>query len=87
MNIMLGNLTVDEIEKRIGVDFPHDIKNFMIASRVENTSEIKKGNWHCFDLPFCILCGDIETATKIYNSVKHRASEVKEQLQISVQKE
>lgn len=84
MNIMLGNLSVSKIEERLGIDFPQDIRDFMKDTHESNASSIGKGKWHCFDIPFVLVCGDLDTAKKIYESVKGRASEVKEALQISV---
>lgn len=86
MNIMLGNMSVNDIEKRIGIEFPEEIREFMKKTRQENISgQIEKGKWHCFDIPFNIVCGDIEIATKIFNSVKDRSSECKKSLQFSLQ--
>jgi hypothetical protein len=82
---MLGNLTVNQIEKRLGIEFHDEIKSFMNESHQAKADKIAKGKWHCFDIPFNLVCGDIEIATKIYNSVKDRASECKEQLQFSIQ--
>ena len=82
--IMLGNLTVEQIESRIGIDFTEEVKIFMKENNQSEAANIKKGKWHCFDIPFHIVCGDVEMATKIYNSVKERAGEVKEALQFSI---
>lgn len=84
MGIMLGNQSIDQIEKRIGISFPNEIRAFMETSHQDEASNIVKGKWHCFDLPFVIVCGDKETAEKIYNSVKERCSEIKEPLRFSV---
>ena len=84
MSIMLGNLTVTEIEKRTGLDFPEDVKQFMLDTHQVEASKIGKGKWHCFDIPFTIVCGDVETATKIYNSVKGRAGDCKEPLEFCI---
>lgn len=86
MNIMLGDLKINEIEKRLGIDFPDEIREFMKGTHQCNASNIAKGKWHCFDMPFHLVCGDIEVATKIFNSVKAKSKEVKEQLQISISK-
>ena len=83
---MLGNQSVTQIEERIGIKFPKDIKEFMEQTRQHEADNIAEGKWHCFDIPFTMVCGDIETATKIFNSVKDRASEVKEQLEIALPK-
>ena len=87
MGIMLGNLTVEQIEHRLGISFPSEVKLFMSENNQSEAAFIKKGKWHCFDIPFHIVCGDIDTATTIYNSVKERASEVKEPLHFSITKE
>lgn len=81
---MLGNLTVAQIEERIGITFSEEIRTFMKENHQEEANNIKNGKWHCFDLPFNLVCGDVETATKIYNSVKDRAKEIKEPLQFSI---
>lgn len=81
---MLGNLTVTQIENRLGIEFPNEIKEFMKTTKQDNANNIAKGKWHCFDIPFCMVCGDIEIATKIYNSVKDKSDECKEALQISI---
>lgn len=83
MNIMLGDLSVSQIEKRIGVDFPEEIRKFMKESHQPSASDVQKGKWHCFDIPFNIVCGDVETATKIFNSVKD-SKVIKEKLQFSL---
>lgn len=84
MNIMLGNLSVSQIEKRLGIEFPEEIREFMNQTHQSEAANIAKGKWHCFDMPFNIVCGDIETATKIYNSVKEKSSECKEVLRFSL---
>ena len=84
MNIMLGDLSVSQIEKRLGVDFPNEIRELMKSTHQANASNIAKGKWHCFDIPFNIVCGDMEIATKIFNSVKEKAGEVKETFQFSI---
>lgn len=81
---MLGNLSVSEIEKRLGINFPNEIRDLMKETNQENAQSIANGKWHCFDIPFNLVCGDVEIATKIFNSVKDRSSECKETLQISI---
>ena len=84
MSVMLGNLKVIQIEKRLGIEFPEEIREFMKNTHQPEANNIAKGKWHCFDIPFNLVCGDLETATKIFNSVKDRASECKEELQFSL---
>ena len=84
MSIMLGNLSENQIEERLGIEFPKDIREFMKQTRQSEANNIAKGKWHCFDIPFNIVCGDVETATKIFNSIKDKSSECREVLQFSV---
>lgn len=86
MNLMIGNLSVDQMESRLGIEFPADIKAWMKENHQSNAANVAAGKWHCFDVPFCLDCGDMETATKIFESVKDRANEVIEPLQIALQK-
>lgn len=84
MNMMLGNLSISQIESRLGIDFTEDIRDFMSKNHEPNASHVTTGKWHCFDIPFNLVCGDIVTATKIYDSIKERADEIKERFQISL---
>ena len=85
MNIFLGNLSVEEIEKRSGVNFPKDLVNFMKSRRQEKASHVEPGKWHCFDIPFIIICGDKATARKIFSFLSPLSKNFKEMLQIGVQ--
>lgn len=86
MAIMLGNVTVEQIERRIGIEFPEAIKKYMLDNYQHEASNVKPGKWHCFDLPFTMLCGDAATAKMIYESIKDRSSEIKEVFQIAFEK-
>ncbi len=82
--MMLGNLSVKQIEERLGIEFPEEIREFMKNTHNPDANNIPCGKWHCFDLPFNMVCGDLETATKIYESVKEKSSECKTTMQISL---
>jgi hypothetical protein len=81
---MLGNLGMDEIEERLGIVFPSEIKQFMENNRQMDASNIQKGKWHCFDIPFIIVFGDIETGKKVYEALKPFASECKKALEFCI---
>lgn len=82
--MMLGNLTVSQIEKRLGIEFPEDIREFMKQTHQSRAENIEEGKWHCFDIPFNLVCGDMETATKIFEGLKSQSDKCKEALQISL---
>lgn len=82
--MMLGDLKVSEIEKRLGIEFPEDIREFMKQTHQSRANKIEKGKWHCFDIPFNLVCGDRETASKIFEGLKPQSKKCKEALQFSL---
>lgn len=70
MEIKFGNLSVNEIEKRCNIKLTDEEKIFLNETRQEKASNIEIGKWHCFDLPFQMVCGDEETAMKVYDILK-----------------
>lgn len=83
---MLGNLSASQMESRLGIDFPKELKKLMENTHQAEAENIKSGKWHCFDMPFHLVCGDMDTAQKIYNYLKDQSSNCKEKLAISIQK-
>ena len=84
MGIMLGNLTVRQIEDRTGIKFSDKDVAELNEMRQEKAENIESGKWHCFDLPFMIMCGDKPTAEKILNMLNvYDWSQSKQALQIS----
>lgn len=81
---MLGNLTIEEMEKRSGVKFPEALVNYMSSRKQEKAENIAKGKWHCFDIPFTLLCGDMETAQEIYNHLSPFSNEFEETMEIAI---
>ena len=84
MNIYLGDLSVSEIERRAGVEFPGELKTFMQENHQGKASDIEKGKWHCFDIPFFMVCGDYDTAKFIHGYLASMSSQFKQPLQIGV---
>lgn len=65
MGIMLGNLTLKQIEGRTGIELSAEDRAELNGMRQEKAENIASGKWHCFDLPFMIVCGDKPTAEKM----------------------
>jgi hypothetical protein len=82
--MMLGNLTIEEMETRSGIKFPDELIQFMKLRHQPLAEGVKSGEWHCFDLPFTLLCGDMETATTILNHLMPFSGDFKEPMQISI---
>lgn len=83
--MMLGNLTIEQIEKRMGIEFPEHVRDYMKKNHQPIAENIAHGKWHCFDIPFTLVCGDWGTAKMIYDSVKDKSKEVLEPLEFAVQ--
>jgi len=82
--MLLGNLSINEIQERAGIIFPDELIEYMSTRRQDKAEKIAPGHWHCFDIPFNLVCGDRETATIIYEHLKPLTKDFKEQLQISL---
>ena len=51
MYIRLGNLSLEEIQKEVEVNFPKEFIEFMENKRQENVSiALKENTWHCFHM-------------------------------------
>ena len=59
---MLGNLSVDQMERRMGIVFPDDLKDVLAKYHQDVATDIKPGFWHCFDMPFTMVCGNTDLA-------------------------
>jgi hypothetical protein len=84
MNIRLGNLTVAEMEKRSGVVFPEELKTLLEKTHQDDAKYIELRQWHCFDLPFVLVCGSMSFAQEIYDQLKDKTTQFKEPLQIAL---
>lgn len=82
--IQLGDLSIEQMESRSGVAFPAELKEFMADRHQPQASNVKPGKWHCFDLPFFLMCGDMETAQKIYDHLSPLTPKFKATMQIGV---
>lgn len=84
MGIMLGNLSLKQIEERTGIIVSSEDMEILGEMRQEKADNIASGKWHCFDLPFMIVCGDRQTAEKVRDILlRYDWSKAKEALQIS----
>lgn len=84
MSVLLGNLSIKEIEERSGVAFPAALVRYMTPRKQDKAANIKPGKWHCFDIPFTLVCGDQSTAEEIFSHLAPMSKDFKEQLQISL---
>lgn len=64
MSIYLGNLSIEQIEKRTGITLTDEDRDYLKKHRQEavNNTPLEVGKWHCFDIPFMIMASDKATA-------------------------
>lgn len=82
MAIMLGNLDVSEIQNRLGVTFSDEDVKKLNDMKCEN-AKVEQEKWHCFDIPFMIICGGIETRDKVINILSPYAEQFKTTIQVA----
>lgn len=85
MSIYLGNLSIEDIEKRTGIILTDEHRQYMNEHRQMevNSIPIKKGFWHGFDIPFMLMASDKETAKKYVDMLSvYDWSKCKESLRI-----
>ena len=87
MPIMLGNLTVRDIERRLGIELTDDERAALEETRQEpiNRTPLGPGKWHCFDIPFLIECDTADTVHKIAEILQRH--ELKGSVQIGYERE
>lgn len=86
MGILLGNLNTKQIQQRLGITLPEEDVSTLDSMRQEKAENIASDKWHCFDIPFTMVCGSMEAATKVYEILKPYSSQMNEPLQISIDK-
>ena len=87
MSIFLGNLSVKQIEERTGIIISEEDRAKLNEMRQEKAENIAPGKWHCFDLPFMLVCGDKPTAEKVVKILSaYDWTKSKEALRISWEK-
>ncbi len=85
--MMIGNLSIEDIENRVSFTFPDELKKFMQETHQSNISKgVAPGKWHCFDIPFSLVCGDMATAIKIADYLRDKQSDSKCYFTVSVVK-
>lgn len=83
--MMLGNLSVNQMEDRMGIEFPAELKEVLIKYHQHNVSiPINEGFWHCFDLPFTMVCGGKDLAQLVCDHLLPMVDLISTPLQVSV---
>lgn len=82
--IMLGNQTPEQIAQRLRITLSYEHMKELHDTWQQNVSiDLKPGNWHCYDLPFMMVCSDKPTAEKWVGIFKSYDLSNAERFQIS----
>ena len=67
MYIFLGNLTPEQLEKRLGITLTDSDRNYLSEHRQEKVNNTPLGDekFHIYDIPLMIMCDTINTAIKV----------------------
>lgn len=82
MSIMLGDLSINDIQTRLGVDLPPEFVEYLTPRHQPLANHVAAGEWHCFDIPFMLLCGDRDTAAEVYRHLAPLGPKLKTPMQI-----
>ena len=85
--VMLGNLSVQRIEERLGIELTDEERAFLSSTRQEIANNIAKDKWHCFDIPFVMVCGSQETAMKVCEILRPYESKMTGTIRIVIARE
>ena len=83
MSIYLGNLSVKQMCERLGIECTEQIAE--METKREHKADVEYGTdkWHCFDIPFEVVCGTHEIATVWYELLSPVADQMKEPIRFS----
>lgn len=75
--ILLGNLTVEQMEKRCGITLKDEERNALDALREETCDKVCGNNkMHIYDIPFLIECGNPEARKAVIDILTPYAGKI-----------
>ena len=75
--ILLGNLTVEQMEKRCGITLKDEERNALDALREETCDKVRGNNkMHIYDIPFLIECGNLEARKTVIDILTPYAEQI-----------
>lgn len=81
--IMLGNLTIEQFEKRCGISLTEKERETLSELREQNCEKVDGNNKiHIYDIPFMIACGNPEARKTVIDIITPYARNIKTDLQI-----
>lgn len=86
MSLLLGNLSIEQMQERLGITFPSDLVTYLSDKRQANAGQLAPDKWHCFDLPFALVCENHEMAKTIVDYLMPMQDKMRGSIQILTQK-
>lgn len=81
--IMLGNLTVEQFEKRCGITLNNEERETLNNLREQTCDKVDGNNKiHIYDIPFMIVCGNGEARKTIIDILTPYVGDMKTNLKI-----
>lgn len=84
MSIALGNLSIADMERRLGIMLDTNEREVLEGMRQDKASNIAPGKIHCFDIPFMIVCGCMDTAIKVRDILTPYSPQMTTAIQIGI---
>ena len=78
----IGDFNTTDIEKKLNITLSDTDRDKLESMRQSKANDIIPGKWHCFDMPFQILCGDKGTASLVYDILAPYRAQMKGIIQI-----
>lgn len=83
MGIYLGNLTIEQLEKRCGITLTETERSKLNELREQTCDKVDGNNSiHIYDIPFMIVCGNSEARKTVIDTLTPYAKYMKTPLQI-----
>lgn len=81
--ICLGNLTIEQFEKRLEISLTDEERNTLTEMREETCDKVSGNNKiHIYDIPFLIECGNPQARKTVIDMLTPYSSQMKVLLQI-----
>lgn len=78
----LGNLSIMDVERRLNITLSDANRDKLESMRQIEANDIQPGKWHCFDIPFQLVCGNRDTAVVIRDILALYEGQMKGDIQI-----
>lgn len=83
MGIRFGSLSIEHIEKRLGITLSNE-ERIAMKEIHSNAADMPFGTWHCFDAPFTLVCNGSDAANIVLGILRPYSGKMMCPLRIEV---